>query len=649
MKMQSKNVLLGIAALGASIYLLRKTLLSSPSRAPDTTEKQEDTAALLQERPTTTVSADTPAPSSKHDISKPDDYDEQQHQPTAEVKEKKKRKGVVFASEEGGQDHKHVSITLVKEQDMLNPVPKGLDDMRTFLKSSSVTFETFEKLLPTATMSTESGRSLLHDVSQCVLSPEVPKFLETILKSPNAPSVNGVDVADGGVTPLHVASAVGNKAAVEYLVTVPGIQVNAVTETSWTPLHVASASGHVDVVDVLLRNHADPLALNNRKSASLHLAVTARRHAVIKRLMEDSKVTVTCADDSGATPLHLCGLGGNVMLETAEALLKAGAEVDAVDKDGRTALHWALQRGHGRLTLVLLSHGARADIGDTKFGVSALHLAAAANDDGILQHILNDKRLDVNVPDVEQRTPLAVACMKGAANAVTALLAHGAKPDTPGMTARKESPLLWAIHNNHKAIARQLISSGANLTIVDTHGNTPLALACNKPRKTFTRIIEDIVEKAPDTVNHRDNQGRAPLHWVALMGDVEALSTLLEAGAVRDPRTTDEDGVLPLHWAAGSGQYDVLESLIIEGELNNFPDWVNEIDAQRRTPLHWACVKATPDTPELIRCIELLVKKGARPDEKDKQGRTPRSMLSVHFILEDVKKMLTFEEASSPW
>jgi ankyrin repeat protein len=294
----------------------------------------------------------------------------------------------------------------------------------------------------------------------------------------------------------------------------------------------------------------------------------------------------------------------------------------------------------------MLTHNAHSDIGDKGFGVTALHLAASANDDGIMEHILKDGRLNINVADSEGRTPLAVAAMKGAHNAAKALIERGALPDTDELLRKKESALLWALQGNHKAIARSLIEAGAKLDVVDIHGNSPLCIACNKPLRTFTNIVDDIVRKLPSTVNFRDALGRTPLHWASTQGDVEVVTALLDAGAPHDARTTDDEGVMPMHWAAGAGQVDVLETLILEGEKRGCPDWVNEIDAQRRTPLHWASVKSDKEGNQ--RCVKLLVRSGANVGLKDKAGRTAASLLAKNFDAETVAELLA-PPAPSPW
>ena len=65
-----------------------------------------------------------------------------------------------------------------------------------------------------------------------------------------------------------------------------------------------------------------------------------------------------------------------------QAQLEAGADVDALDRFGQTALMLAAQRGSLEAVRVLLAAGANPDV-TAKFGLTALMLAVLGEHEGV--------------------------------------------------------------------------------------------------------------------------------------------------------------------------------------------------------------------------------------------------------------------------
>jgi len=67
-------------------------------------------------------------------------------------------------------------------------------------------------------------------------------------------------------------------------------------------------------------------------------------------------------DDSnhGYTLLHLAGMHG--LIDLARCLLSCGADINAVNVEQQTALHWAAHYGHEAFVQFLLQNGARKDL-----------------------------------------------------------------------------------------------------------------------------------------------------------------------------------------------------------------------------------------------------------------------------------------------
>lgn len=82
-----------------------------------------------------------------------------------------------------------------------------------------------------------------------------------------------------------------------------------------------------------------------------------------------------CRNASHQTPLHLACLSQSI--ETVELLIKYGANVNAIYRDGRTALHAAIVKQSRCLDCcnALLKAGANVNKADN-YGYTPLHIAA---------------------------------------------------------------------------------------------------------------------------------------------------------------------------------------------------------------------------------------------------------------------------------
>ena len=132
--------------------------------------------------------------------------------------------------------------------------------------------------------------------------------------------VNHRDV-DGG-TALHVART----SAVARVLILNGAEVEAKNIKGITPLHRAR---NVGVAKVLLENGASVNAVDERGNTPLHLCNDIE---TIKLLLTYS-ASVHARNKKGETPIHTSVYGSKVT-----CLAKAGADVDSVDKFGRTVL-----------------------------------------------------------------------------------------------------------------------------------------------------------------------------------------------------------------------------------------------------------------------------------------------------------------------
>src|SRR5436190_23984433 len=117
--------------------------------------------------------------------------------------------------------------------------------------------------------------------------------------------------------------------------------------------------------------------------------------------------------------------------DVVRSLVKGGMKGDAVnigDADGTRPLHWAVRADETEIADLLLKAGADANA-QNRLGVTALYLAAVNGNAAIIRNLL-DHGSNANQVEKTGETVLMVAARSGSADAVKALLEHGAKPNT---------------------------------------------------------------------------------------------------------------------------------------------------------------------------------------------------------------------------
>src|ERR1051325_3175040 len=130
-----------------------------------------------------------------------------------------------------------------------------------------------------------------------------------------------------------------------------------------------------------------------------------------------------------------------------QSLLDSGAQIDAQDVFGNTALIYAAAAGHLEIVELLLRYGARADI-KNQVGVTAAMRAAAGGFARVVES-LERKQGFMEQPgaypltlDDPNRDRLVYAVPQGDVQAVTRLLSEGA--DVEAKTRDGQTPLLIA-------------------------------------------------------------------------------------------------------------------------------------------------------------------------------------------------------------
>ena len=170
---------------------------------------------------------------------------------------------------------------------------------------------------------------------------------------------------DGYYSPIHSASKAGDKALVEYLLSI-NADVNTKSPTGTTPLMHAIKSGNVETVQYLITKKANVNRKIKRNRTPLYEAVKGGHKGIFELLLNHG-ARIQDKEDDGNTLLHAAALSKNVVgLDTTETrismqdiIARIGVKgINAKDSFGCTPLHYAAQIGNQTSVNALLAVGA---------------------------------------------------------------------------------------------------------------------------------------------------------------------------------------------------------------------------------------------------------------------------------------------------
>jgi ankyrin repeat protein len=235
-------------------------------------------------------------------------------------------------------------------------------------------------------------------------------------------------------------------------------------------------------------------------------------------------------------------------------LLATGADVNAAQVDGMTALHWAVYNDDAETAGLLVR--SRANVNATnRYGVPPLVLACT-NGNATLVRLLLDAGANANASVPGGETVLMTAARVGNLEAVKALLARGANPNA--QERRNQTALMWAAAEGHATVVRALIEAGSEVNATLASGFTPLFFAVREGHIDVVRVLLETGVKVNETLTPKADRsalpagtvykpprnGTSPLLLAVENGHFELAMALVEAGA--DPND-QRSGFSPLH------------------------------------------------------------------------------------------------------
>ncbi len=356
--------------------------------------------------------------------------------------------------------------------------------------------------------------------------------------------------------------------------------------------------------------------------------------------------------------------------DAVRALIREGADVNAAQGDGMTALHWAAEKGDVELAQLLVTAGASLTTTTRHGAYTPLHVAARAGRGAAVQALL-DAGANPNGVTATGATALHQAAGAGSVEAVEALIAKGATVDAKE-SAWEQTPLLFAASYNRPDVIKALLAHGANpnvftkvhsvsdqrtidqagaaarrqvLEAFKVHdGNDPNWRPSPAEVQAAVKAGQEVQrngaapaaggDAAPDLGGGEgggaaaDSQGGlTPLLHAARQGNIEAALALIDGGAdINLPKFGD--AYTPINMAMINGNYD-LGLLLLQRSAD-----VNKAAADGVTPLfavisnYWGAKTRYPQPinhvyqkASYLETMETLLKGGADPNARLKKDQ----------------------------
>jgi len=324
-------------------------------------------------------------------------------------------------------------------------------------------------------------------------------------------------------------------------------------------------------------------------------------HAVVALLT----VVLMWAPTPADSPVADAAMAGDV--EQVRELLGSGADVNASQGDGMTALHWAAENGDPRLAEMLVAAGA--DIAAvTRLGdYTPLHLATRAGRaaaPAVVEVLLQAGADAQAITSTGGATPLYFAAGAGSTESVAALLEHGALIDV-GESTWHQTPLMFAAVGGREDVVRALLAAGADPAITSrvmdmdqrerddrADRQAPSAVVSNGPppdggRGGVALQGEPTKEEADNLQRDRVPSSRysqaqlvggyggfTALHLAVRDGQALTVMALLEGGADIN-QVSDGDHTTPLLMATINGHFDLAAELFERGADPNITSDAN--------------------------------------------------------------------------
>lgn len=357
-------------------------------------------------------------------------------------------------------------------------------------------------------------------------------------------------------TPLMRSAIQGNLELAKILVA-HGADVNKRGEQELTPLIFASQSGNLELVKFLIEQKADMHAVDYQKKNVLMHAAYCGNNDIIDFYISQG-FSINSKDKYNRTPLIITSLysfdemsGSDIfedleerVYQTTKLLVERGADINAKDFEGMTALMFAVSGGYLKVVEYLLSQGANLDdINNFGDSVAVFYnpwsFAYYGKDRDVhlkkfesLLKLLNVDYEQIPSPKIKSQMDkdieLLDAITKNDVDKVKKVINTGASLYPDWEQDYMGSMMFRALNSGASIpILKLLIESGAFVNEGNIYGTTALMRAV---MGSDYDAVAFLIDKGA-CINLKNQYGNTALIFAAKNGDAEMINLLLKHGA----------------------------------------------------------------------------------------------------------------------
>lgn len=375
-------------------------------------------------------------------------------------------------------------------------------------------------------------------------------------------------------------------------------------------LHFSARTGDIDMIKEFHQQGSSLEARDGKGQTVLFHAVKGKQHEVVKWLTQEGQANVQAVDKEGLTALHVAAQGCD--MKSAEILVERSADVNALSSKNLTPLHCVPHSEGVRVLILLHEKGADINAAD-KDNDRITHKAASKGDSAsLLFKVAGDLGADLATPGAQGNTPAHLAAGSGSKMILGILVQKAIDIKNPRNLAGY-TPLMVAARAGKAQMMGFLLEKGADYNVNDSDGRSLIELTIAWGNPEVMAVLQQ------HGANYSDvTAAGGDVHpvWKAIYeGQGASVAKILDGGLSIE---YEHRGVRLLQLAIEAINVEVVRLLIERGAT------MTEADTCGWTALHSAAYSGN------VELLLLILQKTGNKEPVDQQGWTPLDLAAFY-------------------